>query len=226
VRAACSALIVTTVLCSVAHGSVPAGTPFITSTRLPIRVFYDSPGYATYAQQFLDEAENEWDLQITQAGFAVPLRTDTAQVGSGQAEEGFDAYILQSLPKSVLYTFEVEGDDPSTLQAECPTLALINGSFASYPGLLADAAGHLLNHASLHAVDCLEPALPAFDMVSEAVQFIQARWTSRRPPQGSHPGLPEHSRVALECVRFRGRHGLWVGLLLLHGLSRGAVRKA
>ena len=76
-----------------ARADVPTGTPFVTSSRLPIRVFYEKPEYQTFAEQFVTQAEIDWDLQITGAGFTPPLRTTTATIGSGDIEEGFDAYI-------------------------------------------------------------------------------------------------------------------------------------
>lgn len=150
----------------------PLGTPSVTSSRLPIRIFYDSPAFATYAQQILADSETAWDLQVTGAGFAPPLRTDTAQIGSGKVEVGFDLYIVPMDP-SAPATFAVEGDHPGTDEADCPTLGLVNTLFVAEPGWSADFAQHLLSHASLHAVDCLEPPLPVYDMVAQAVQYVQ-----------------------------------------------------
>ncbi|MBI5545989.1 MAG: hypothetical protein HY901_19025 [Deltaproteobacteria bacterium] len=140
----------------------------------PIRVYYDASTPEATAEALLAQIERDWTWQIDTTGFAVPLR----MVGT-RVEPGFDMFVAQIDP-STTYTFEVQGDNPATVEADCPVLSVMNSRYTTAADL-ADASRHLLNHASLHAIDCLEPALPAYDMWSVAIQFLAKKNSPSTP---------------------------------------------
>jgi hypothetical protein len=148
-----------------AWAGVPDGTPYVDSKTRPIRVYYEAARVKQPdAEGFLAPLEDAWTATVDGMGFAVPKR-----LVDGAVAPGFDLYI-KYFSGDYGMTFEVLGDDPSTPEADCPTLGVVNSRVLSMAGVGLEVAWHLLNHASMHATDCLEPALPAYDMFTLAAQ--------------------------------------------------------
>ena len=146
-----------------AWAGVPDGTPYVDSKTRPIRVYYEAARVKQPdAEGFLAPLEDAWTATVDGMGFAVPKRLVDLAVAPG-----FDLYI-KYFSGDYGMTFEVLGDDPSTPEADCPTLGVVNSRVLSMAGVGLEVAWHLLNHASMHATDCLEPALPAYDMFTLA----------------------------------------------------------
>jgi hypothetical protein len=133
----------------------------------PIRVEAEDE---TLAAEALAASEEAWAEQVVGMGFAPPLMHDD----DGAVVEGFDL-VLSSMGQSSLATFDVLGDHPDTPASDCPTRGEINSDYMGHPGLLDMCIAHLLNHASLHAVDCLEPQMPSFDTFSVAIELITGK---------------------------------------------------
>jgi uncharacterized protein (TIGR03382 family) len=148
-----------------AWADVPPGTPYVESVKHPIRVYYAAPAPKLQADTLLKELDAAWDVEIDQVGFAAPLR-----VLEGNIVQGFHMLVTKTGPTTA-YTFEVLGDDPATPTLDCPTLGIANTDFLKSGNYSKDCAWHLLNHASLHAVDCLETSVPANDIITIGLQM-------------------------------------------------------
>jgi MYXO-CTERM domain-containing protein len=136
---------------------------WIESSEYPIRVYHDD---LSQAEAALAAAEEAWALQVVGMGYPPPLRL--ADGDAGAVEEGFDL-VVQDLGPGALATFDVLGDHPATPAADCPTLSRVNGPIATARGWMPMSVAHLLNHGSLHAIDCLEPSVPANDLITVAI---------------------------------------------------------
>jgi hypothetical protein len=145
--------------------ALPTATAVVLeSTTLPIRVECEDEVLAAEA---LALSEALWVEQVEGMGFATPLMLD----GDDSVVEGF-ALTLYEMSSGALATFEVQGDNPATPHSDCPVLSEINSLYMDQPGWMGMCISHLLNHASLHAVDCLEPQMPSFDTFSVAVEVL------------------------------------------------------
>ncbi len=142
----------------------PAAAVVLVSVSHPIQVTSEDEALATEA---LSLAEAAWEDQVEGMGFAPPLMLD----GHGSVVQGFDL-VLWSMGSGSLATFDVLGDHPATPASDCPVRSEINADYMDRPGWMGMCVAHLLNHASLHAVDCLEPQMPAFDTISVAVEVL------------------------------------------------------
>lgn len=136
----------------------------VESDLYPIRVYYDELAMASDA---LGEAEAGWEEQVLEMGFELPttIRSDVIEVG-------FDFYIGSDTHPQALATFEILGDDPSTTRTDCPTFGVINSDVMYSINWTGMAVRHILNHASLHSVDCIEPQMPSYDFFTDAVVEI------------------------------------------------------
>lgn len=151
-----------------ALADVPAGTPFVESKALPVRVYYSGGAPQAQADSLLAEIEKAWAVEIVELGFATPLR-----VLDGAIVPGFHIHITKTAP-SVGYTFEVLGDHPATPAADCAILGVVNKDYLKSQIYYQDAAWHVLNHAALHAVDCLERSVPTNDIFSIGLQHLRS----------------------------------------------------
>jgi len=133
------------------------------SETYPIRVFSNDEALGLAA---VEEAEIAWEQQIVEMGFPQPQR-----VVDGEVVEGFDAWMDEDIGTGVLATFDILGDNPNTPASDCPTIGRLNPTYMSEE-ILTMGIRHLLNHGSLHAVDCIEPQMPAFDMFTDAVEVM------------------------------------------------------
>jgi MYXO-CTERM domain-containing protein len=145
----------------------PAAAVVLESQTYPIRVEAEDEALAAEA---LAMSEDLWASQIDGMGFAVPLMVDEDEA----VVEGFDL-LLSSMGQGSLATFDVLGDHPLTPAADCPVRSEVNSDYMGQPGWLGMCVSHLLNHASLHAVDCLEPQMPSFDTFSVAVEVLDGQ---------------------------------------------------
>ncbi|MBN2800151.1 MAG: hypothetical protein JXX28_13500 [Deltaproteobacteria bacterium] len=134
------------------------------STVYPIQVIAPDEALATAA---MSASEDAWRATVIELGFAPPLMRDAA----GDAVEGF-AISFVSQGEDQLATFNILGDIPETPASDCPTRGVVNANHMDEPGWLEMTVVHLLNHASLHAVDCLEPQMPSFDFFTVAVEHL------------------------------------------------------
>ena len=134
---------------STARADVPAGTPFVDSASLPIRVYYDASFTEAKAQAVLPFAEAQWRAQVQQMGFAAPWRKVDGVVGEGLA---LYAYVNQ--PAAGI---SAVADVPSTPRSECATVAAFDSQWAQSSAYLSYVVGHVFNHAALFATDCIEP---------------------------------------------------------------------
>jgi hypothetical protein len=140
--------------------------PYLESSTLPIRVFYGDDT-AEAAPAILVAAEDAWAAEIDGLGFAPPLR----QVGvDDEVQQGFDIVLDATLPGVAAY--EIEGDNPDTAAADCPTFGYVNPDYTTTDEMRQMTLVHILNHGSLHAVDCLEPPNPAYDSFAVATEVV------------------------------------------------------
>jgi hypothetical protein len=152
---------------TLARADVPPGTPYVESATHPIRVYYEAPAPKAQADALLSRLDEAWTAEIEEMGFAQPLR-----VLEGNIVAGFHITIRATGPE-VAYTFEVLGDDPATPEADCPILGIASTAFLAIGTYYQDTAWHVLNHASLHAVDCLEMSVPTNDIFTIGVQLTR-----------------------------------------------------
>ena len=156
------AAVVACVTFAAAHvGAEPDATVYASPTY-PIRVFSND---AAIGEAALAEAETAWEQQVDGIGFDEPER-----VVDGGVEDGFDVWVDDTLGSSVLVTFDILGDNPATPRTDCPTIGRLNAAYMGDEDILRMSVRHVLNHGSLHAVDCLEPQMPAFDMFTVAIE--------------------------------------------------------
>lgn len=132
------------------------------SSLYPITVEADDE---TLGQEGLTLAEEAWAAQVEGMGFAPPLMVDA----DGNVVDGFSMRV-SDMGEGVLATFNVGKDDPSTSRSDCAVTSLVNSAYLDHEGWYGMCVAHLLNHASLHAIDCLEPQMPAFDLISVAIE--------------------------------------------------------
>lgn len=100
----------------------------------------------------------------------------TLRLRDGKVEDGFDVHVADFDDPKMLVTFDILGDVPDTARTDCPTIGKMNQPYLGYPvGTAAMGLRHLFNHASLHAVDCIEPQMPSYDFVSVAVNVIEGK---------------------------------------------------
>ena len=150
------------------RADVPANTPYAESATHPIRVYYDGKATQTQAETVLGYLDAAWVGTIDQTGFAIPLREV-----DGVIVPGFNMYITKVSDPNTACTFEVLGDNPDTPQLDCPVLGILpTDVVAQDPDWIEGFSWHLLNHASLHAIDCLEMSVPTNDIFSEGIQRI------------------------------------------------------
>jgi hypothetical protein len=173
-----------------AHAAAEPDAPVYASDTYPIRVFSDDE---TLGLAALADAEAAWAVQIEGMGFAPPLR-----VVGGVIEEGFDLYLDPSVSSNTLVTFDILGDDPSTPATDCPTIGLLNPIYMDDAALLTMCVRHVLNHGSLHAVDCIEPQMPAFDMFTVAVEML----TDNDHPYWQAHYLPDFQEIPWASLDF------------------------
>lgn len=169
------------------HAIAQSDLPVHESNIYPIRVFCEDEGLAADA---LAEAEAAWEEQIITMGFELPLALrDDAIV------EGYDLIVGSDPEINAIAAFNILGDNPSTPRSDCPTIGYLASGYMSYAGYLPMGVRHLLNHGSQHAIDCLEPQQPAFDMITVAIVLLtldeHPLWTQYYLP--TFQSLPEKS---------------------------------
>jgi hypothetical protein len=157
-----SAAVVACVALAAAHVRAEPDAPVYASSTYPIRVFSND---AALGEAALVEAETAWEQQIDGMGFGEPER-----VADGGVEDGFDVWVDDTIGSGVLVTFDILGDNPATPRTDCPTIGRLNAAYMDDADILRMSVRHVLNHGSLHAVDCLEPQMPAFDTITVAVE--------------------------------------------------------
>ena len=159
-------LAASTVLAAAAGALAEPPGPYLESATYPIRVFHDDDT-ADAAIEVLAAAEAAWVAQVEELGFAPPLR----QVGvDDDVQEGLDIVLDTGLPGVAAY--EIEGNNLETPSADCPTFGFINSDYMTSAEMLEMTTVHVLNHGSLHAVDCIEPVAPAYDMFAVATEVV------------------------------------------------------
>lgn len=156
-------------LIAVAAGASALAEPpgsYLESATLPIRVFYDDDT-AGAAAGILAEAEEAWAAEVDGLGFAPPLRLVGAE---DDVQEGFDLVLDPTLPGVASY--EVQSNHAETAITDCPTVAYVNPDYLTSDEMLQMGVVHVFNHNSLHAVDCIEPPVPAYDMFAVATEVV------------------------------------------------------
>jgi len=150
------------------------------SGSYPIRVFYQEED-ASLVPEVLVRVEDAWQVVIEDHGLAVPLR----MVG-GEVEEGFDLVVDVDAPG--LSAYEIAGVDDSTPITDCAILNYFNPTAAPATTFTDMTLQLLIARSALHAVDCLEPVRPAYDMFG--VAFCVISMESQHPYWVSHQLSP------------------------------------
>lgn len=179
-----SAAVVACVTLAAAEATAEPDAGVYGSEAYPIRIFSDDAELGAAA---LAEAEAAWEEQIVGIGFPPPKR-----VAGGAIGDGFDAWLDGDLSSGVLVTFDILGDDPATAATDCPTIGRLNPIYMDDAAILGMSIRHVLNHGSLHAVDCVEPQMPAFDMFTVAVEVMTG--------DGGHPYWLPHYLPAFQSL--------------------------
>jgi len=103
----------------------------------------------------------------------------------------------------------------------------VQGEDAATATHLEDAMGHLLNHASLHADECLEPQLPAYDIFSIAAQVLSTgavHWPGRT--LAGFQAYPTTRSTRSASIGRPSRTAYYsFGSALFAGLSRREIRR-
>lgn len=146
---------------------LPTFAVTLDSATLPIRVEADDEALAA---EGLALSEEIWAEQVEGMGFAIPLMKDD----DGTVVDGF-LLEISDMGDGVVATFGVGGENAATSWSDCPVRSQANSVYMDDPAIFSMSVAHLLNHASLHAVDCLEPQMPAFDFFTVAIEVQTGR---------------------------------------------------
>ncbi len=136
---------------------------FLDSTRFPIRVYYQTAPLLEVAQAALAEAEEAWQLEIVELGFAAPFTVGDR----GEVLAGVRLYLVPQLEYAGL--MEPIADVPATPRCDCAVRITLNGTLL--PAQQKATIRHELNHASQAATDCAESA-SAWESFATAVEFV------------------------------------------------------
>jgi hypothetical protein len=220
------ALAAMTVMTAGAGAAAEPSGPYLESATLPIRVFYGDDTAAA-APDILAEAEAMWAAEIDGLGFAPPLR----QVGvDDTVQEGLDLVLDATLPG--VATYDVEGNNPDTATADCPTVGYVNPTYMTTEEMLEMTVIHILNHGSLHAVDCIEPPSPSYDMFAVATEVTvmgpgHMYWMmSELPAFQAHPGFSLDQMSMAEAFYAYGSALYLLFLDEVYGDADGAILPA
>lgn len=155
--------LVATLAWSAEAAAEPAWDGYVESTQYPIRVHYTNSAGLAAAQQALGYAEDTWEAQVEQMGFAAP----TSEDASGVRHEGLWIYLDPDYPYA---RGEPIADNPDTPQTDCTARVVVATLTPTW--YFEVVIHHESNHAFEMAADCGESPF-AFENTTVAVTTLE-----------------------------------------------------